>query len=147
MAEYADKLMTALKEAMRAKETQRRDTIRLLQAEFKQFKIDEQRDPETQDELKILQKEAKKRRETIAELEGMDRETDDEKAELVIIESFLPEMMSREEIEKLVDEAIASTGASTMQDMGKVIGQVMGKADGLADGSTVSAIAREKLNS
>lgn len=147
MAEYGDKLMASLKEAMKAKDTKRRDTIRQLQAELKQFKIDEQREPDTQEELKILQREAKKRQETISELESLDRETDEHQAELEIIESFLPEMMSREEVEKLVVEAIEATGASSMQDMGKVIGKVMGQTQGLADGSMVSAVAREKLNS
>lgn len=147
MAEYADKLMTSLKEAMKAKDTQRRNTIRLLQAEFKQFKVDEQRDPTEQEELKILQREAKKRQETITELESLDRDAEEPKAELVIIESFLPEMMSREEIEKLARAAIDETGASSMQDMGKVIGKVMGQTEGRADGSVVSQVVREMLNS
>ncbi len=146
MAEYADKIMVALKEAMKAKDTERRNTIRLIQSAFKQVQVDEQRELTTDDELNILKKEAKKRRETIEELEGAGRETDDEQFELEVIESFMPEMMSREQIEVLAKEAIAETGASSQKDMGKVIGLVMSKSEGRADGSDVSAVVRELLN-
>lgn len=146
MAEYADKVMAALKEAMKNKDTERRNTIRLIQSAFKQVQIDEQRELTAEDELNILKKEAKKRRETIEELSGMDRDTDAEEFELEVIEGFLPEMMSREEIEVLAKDAIAQTGASTPKDMGKVIGVVMSRADGRADGSDVSAVVRELLS-
>ena len=146
MAEYADKIMVALKEAMKAKDSQRRDTIRLIQSAFKQVQIDEQRELTADDELSILKKEAKKRRETIAELEGAGRETDDEQFELQVIDSFLPVMMTREEIEVLAKDAIAETGASSQKDMGKVIGLVMSKTEGRADGSDVSAVVRELLS-
>ncbi len=146
MAEYADKVMAALKEAMKNKDTERRNTIRLIQSAFKQVQIDEQRELTAEDELNILKKEAKKRRETIEELSGMDRDTDAEEFELEVIEDFLPEMMSREEIEVLAKDAIAQTGASTPKDMGKVIGVVMSRADGRADGSDVSAVVRELLS-
>lgn len=146
MAEYNDKLKVALKEAMKSKDTARRDTIRSLQSAFKQVQIDEQKELSEQDELKILQKEAKRRKESIAELEEAGRDPADEQFELEVIESFMPQMLSRDEIEKMVDEAIQKTGASTPKDMGKVIGMVVGQAKGLADGSLVSEVAREKLS-
>jgi uncharacterized protein YqeY len=146
MAEYADKVMAELKAAMKAKDTERRNTIRLIQSAFKQVQIDEQRELTAEDELNILKKEAKKRRESIEELKGAGRETDAEEFELEVIDSFLPVMMTREEIEVLAKDAIAETGADSPKEMGKVIGLVMSKTDGRADGSDVSAVVRELLS-
>lgn len=149
MAEYSDTLMTALKEAMKNKDKQRRDTIRLLQAAFKQVVIDTRKDLTTEQELDLLQKEGKKRKESIKELESVGRaeQAADEQYELELIESFLPEMMSREAIEVLAKEAIAATGAETQRDMGKVMGKMMPNTKGKADGSLVSQVVRELLNS
>ncbi|MDQ7024104.1 MAG: GatB/YqeY domain-containing protein [Anaerolineae bacterium] len=149
MAEYSDKLMTALKEAMKSKDKQRRDTIRLLQAAFKQVVIDTRKELSTEQELELLQKEAKKRKESIKELENAGRaeQAADEQYELELIASFLPEMMSREEIEVLAKQAIADTGAESQRDMGKVMGKMMPHTKGKADGSLVSQVVRELLNS
>ncbi|MDQ7033323.1 MAG: GatB/YqeY domain-containing protein [Anaerolineae bacterium] len=149
MAEYSDKLMTALKEAMKSKDKQRRDTIRLLQAAFKQVVIDTRKELSTEQELELLQKEAKKRKESIKELENAGRaeQAADEQYELELIASFLPEMMSREEIEVLAKQAIADTGAESQRDMGKVMGKMMPHTKGEADGSLVSQVVRELLNS
>jgi len=148
MAEYSDKLNAALKEAMKAKDNQRRDTIRLLQAAFKQVQVDTRKDLTAEDELGILQKQAKQRKESIAELEGAGRteQAAAEQYELDLIESFMPEMMSRADIEALAREAIAATGAETQKDMGKVMGKLMPQTKGKADGSLVSQVVRELLN-
>jgi len=148
MAEYQEKLMTALKEAMKAKDNKRRDTLRLLTSAFKQVQVDEQRDLSSDDELKILQKEAKKRRESVDELikAGRAAQAEDEQYELALIESFLPKQMSRDEIAKIVQEVIEETGASSMQDMGQVMGQVMPRTGGRADGKEVSRIVKELLS-
>ena len=147
MAEYNEKLMEALKEAMKNKDNQRRDAIRVLQAAFKQVVVDTRKDLTSEQEFDLLQKEAKKRKESIAELEKAGRETAEEQYELELIESFLPQMMSRDEIEKLAKDAIAATGASTQKDMGKVMGKLMGQTKGKADSSLVSQVVKELLSS
>jgi uncharacterized protein YqeY len=147
MAEYNEKLMEALKEAMKNKDNQRRDAIRVLQAAFKQVVVDTRKDLTSEQEFDLLQKEAKKRKESIAELEKAGREYAEEQYELELIESFLPQMMSRDEIEKLAKEAIAATGASTQKDMGKVMGKMMGQTKGKADSSLVSQVVKELLSS
>jgi len=147
MAEYKDKLMSALKAAMKNKEKERRDTIRQLQAAIKQVEIDKQKDLSTDQEMDILIKEAKKRRESIEELSNAGRETADEERELAIIESFLPEQMSEEDIRELAEQAVAETGATEMRDMGKVMGKLSAQTKGKADGKLVSTIVRELLTS
>lgn len=150
MAEYADKLMTSLKEAMKAKDAQRRDTIRLLQAAFKQVVVDTRKELTNEEELAILQKQAKQRQESIKELDTAgerEEQLEQEQYELALIQDFLPEMMSREEIEVLAKKAIADTGAETQRDMGKVMGKLTGQTKGKADGSLVSLVVRDLLNS
>ncbi|MEL6526413.1 MAG: GatB/YqeY domain-containing protein [Chloroflexota bacterium] len=147
MAEYKDKMMAALKDAMKNKDKERRDTIRQLQAALKQVEVDEQKELTTDEELDILVKEAKKRRESIAELESADRDTADEERELEIIESFLPAQMSEEEIRALAKQTIEAVGATEMRDMGKVMGKLSAETKGKADGKLVSTIVREMLQS
>lgn len=147
MAEYKVKMMSALKDAMKNKDNERRDTIRQLQAAIKQIEVDEQKELSTDEEMDVLIKEAKKRRETIEELKKAERDIADEERELVIIESFLPEQMSEEEIRDLVKQAVAETGATEMRDMGKVMGKLSAQTKGKADGKLVSTIVRELLNS
>ena len=148
MAEYKEQLNSALKEAMKNKDNRQRDALRLLTSAFKQVEVDTRKDLTAEQELDILQKEAKKRKESISELENAGRaeQAADEQYELELIEAFLPEMMGRDEIEALVKEAIAATGAETQKDMGKVMGKLMPHVKGKADGSLVSQVVREFLN-
>ncbi|MEL6402817.1 MAG: GatB/YqeY domain-containing protein [Chloroflexota bacterium] len=155
MADYKDKMMAALKDAMKNKDKERRDTIRLLQAAISHEEIEKRKDlPEgveaeltTEEELDVLVREAKKRRESIAELESADRDTADEERELEIIESFLPAQMSEEEIRALAKQTIEAVGATEMRDMGKVMGKLSTETKGKADGKLVSTIVREMLQS
>lgn len=149
MAEYKDKLTAALKEAMKNKDTQRRDTIRLLTSAFKQVEVDTREELTAEQELDILQKEAKKRKESLVEYEkvGRTEQAEQEQYEIDVISTFLPEMMGREEIEALVKDAIAATGAATPKDMGKVMGKLMPQVKGKADGGLVSQVVRELLQS
>lgn len=147
MAEYKDKLMVAVKEAMKNKDKDRRNTIRQLQAAIKQIEIDDRKELSTDEEMDVLIKEAKKRRESIEELSKAGRETAEEEKELLIIESFLPEQMSEDEIRELAKQAIEETGASEMRDMGKVMGKLSAQTKGKADGKLVSTIVREMLTS
>jgi uncharacterized protein YqeY len=97
--------------------------------------------------VEVLMKAAKQRKESIEQFEEGDREdlADNEKKELEIIEAYLPEMMSEEEVRKVVKQKIDQLGASGMQDMGKVMGPMMGQLKGKADGSLVSKIVKEEL--
>jgi hypothetical protein len=145
MAEYNDKLNEALKDAMRNKDGQRRDALRLLTSAFKQVEVDTRKELTAEIEMDILIKEAKKRRESIDELAGAGRDTTQERYELEMIESFLPAQLSREEIEALVRDAIAKTGASSAKEMGKVMGLITPQTKGKADGKLVSTIVKEML--
>jgi len=141
-------LQTALKEAMKNKDTARRNTIRMMQSAIKQVEIDSQKELDATGVVAILQKEAKKRRESIGELENAGRadQAADEQQELEVIESFLPRQLTEEEVVVIVREVIAEVGAETPKDTGKVMGPVMAKVKGLADGNLVSKVVREQLS-
>jgi uncharacterized protein YqeY len=128
------KLQTALKQAMVNKNAIRRDVIRMTLNALKQVEIDTREELSAEEALSILQKEAKKRRESIDEAEKAGRATlaDQEKMELGILEEFLPKQLSRQEIEALAREAIAQTGASSVNDTGK--GQGHGRAHAKSQG-------------
>ena len=149
MDDVKAKLNEALKAAMIAKDTARRDVIRLMQSAVKQIEIDERKVLANDDVLTILQKEVKKRRESAEEARKAGRGdiADGEEAEIVIIEQFLPQQLSRAEIEVLVRDAIAQTGAATAKDMGKVMGALMPKTKGVADGKLVNEVVRSLLSS
>ncbi len=149
MDDVKAKLNEALKAAMIAKDTARRDVIRLMQSAVKQIEIDERKVLANDDVLTILQKEVKKRRESAEEARKAGRGdiADGEEAEIVIIEQFLPQQLSRAEIEVLVRDAIAQTGAATAKDMGKVMGVLMPKTKGVADGKLVNEVVRSLLSS
>jgi len=144
-----DDLMSALKDAMKNKDSKRRNVLRLMQSAVKQYEVDSQTDASEEQIMTILEKEAKKRRESIDELTKAGREDQaaDEEYELGVIAEFLPEPMTREEIEVIVKAAIESTGASNPKEMGKVMGVVTPQTKGRADGKLVSTIVRELLSS
>lgn len=141
-------LQTALKDAMKARDSDRRNAIRLLQSAIKQAEIDSRAELNDDAVMSILQKEAKKRREAIAELEraGRRADADGEKFELTLIEEFLPRQLTAAELKPIVQAAIAETGAVSMKQMGQIMKIVMPKVSGLADGKQVSAIVRELLD-
>jgi hypothetical protein len=99
------------------------------------------------DELQVLQRERKRRTEAAEAFYAGDRpeQAAQEEAELAILEEFMPEPLSEEELERIVDDAIAETGATSIRDMGRVMADVMPQIAGRADGSTVSQLVREKL--
>lgn len=147
MTDLKAALTTALKEAMTAKDNVRRDSIRFLQSAIKQVEIDTRKELSQDDMLGILQKELKKRKESLDELTKVGR-TDEAAAtqnEITIIESFLPKQLSREEIAAFVQEAIAQTGVTSVKEMGKLMGALMPKVKGLADGKLVNDVVKEFL--
>ena len=145
-----DKLEQDLKAALLAHNAQRVSVLRGLKSVLLNVKVAEgKRDSGLSDDevLKIFAKEAKKRQES-ADLYtqgGSAEKAEAELAEKAIIEEYLPEQLSEDEIAKLVDEAIEQTGASEAKDMGKVIGAVRAKAGNTADGALIARLAKEKL--
>ncbi len=147
MENLKQELQNALKEAMRNKEKERRNVIRLVQSAVKQVEVDEQTELDNDAVMKILQKEAKKRRESIAELEkaGRAEDAENEKFELVVIEDFLPKQLTAEELKPIVQEAIDEVGATSMKQMGDIMKIVMPKVQGRTDGRQVNAVVKELL--
>jgi len=120
----------------------------LLLAAIKQVEIDSQVTLDDAGVQNVLAKQAKQRRESITEYEAAGRQdqADHEKAELEIIESYLPKMMSRQEVEEIAGQAVADLGASSPKDRGRVMGRLMPQVKGKADGSMVSEIVRQMLH-
>jgi uncharacterized protein YqeY len=141
-------IQDALKQAMINKDATRRDVLRMTISAFKQVEIDERRELSADDALTILQREIKKRRDSVDEARKAGRSdiADSEAAELAMLEVFLPQQLSRAEIAALVQDAIAKTGASSAKDMGKVMGVLMPQVKGKADGKLVNEVVRDLLN-
>lgn len=147
MSEIKLQIQEDMKTAMRAKEKERLATIRLILAAFKQREVDERIELNDEQVLTILDKLAKQRRESISQFEkaGRDDLVAVEQAELTIILSYLPEALSDAEIDSLIQDAIASTGAAEMKDMGKVMATLKPKMQGRADMGAVSAKIKSHL--
>lgn len=141
------KLQDALKEAMKNKDTERRDVLRLLQSAIKQVEIDSRKELSGDDVMDILQKEAKKRRESITDYENAGRAemAAAEAKELTVIEEFLPRQLNEAEVTAIVREVIAEVGAESSKDINKVMGPVMARVKGVADGKLVNQIVRQEL--
>lgn len=148
MSDLKALLNDALKEAMKSKDNATRDVIRLLQSAVKQVEIDTRKELSSDEVMDVLQKEAKKRRESIADYEKGGRQdlVEVEKSELVIIEKFLPKQLSADEIREIVRGVIAEVGATSAKDLNKVMPAVMAKVKGIADGKLVSQIVKESLS-
>jgi len=137
-----------LKAAMKSGDKMAMETIRGLKSMLREKEIELKGDLTDEDQMQVLSTAAKRRRESIESYREGGREdlADQEQAELRIIEKYLPEQLSEDDLRSLVEETIADTGAKTMQDMGKVMGTIMPKVRGKADGSVVQQIVREKLS-
>jgi len=147
MTEPKEQLQAALKEAMINKDNVRRDVIRGLLSAVKQVEIDSQKTLNSEEIVSILQKEAKKRRESIDEALKVGRTeiADQEKIELAIIETFLPAQLSREQVATIVQETITQTGVTSQKEIGKLMGALMPKVKWQADGKLVNEVVRELL--
>ena len=144
-----DDVMTALKAAMKSKDQTALTALRAVKSAILLAKTEAGHQDELteEQELKILQKQVKQRKDSAAVYMDQGREdlAAPELAEADVISQFLPEAMSKEDIEKVVSETIASVGAQGMKDMGKVMGIVSKKLAGQADGKTISTIVKQKL--
>ena len=136
-----------LEQAMKEREAERRDALRLILSSLRSAEKELQRPLHDEEELQVLQRERKKRIEAADAFRAAGREerADAEEAELEVLEEFMPEPLSEDELEEIVDDAIAETGATSIRDLGRVMADVMPQIAGRADGSAVSQLVREKL--
>ena len=136
-----------LTDAMREGDAARRDALRLILASLQSAQKELQRELHDDEELQVLQRERKKRVEAADAFRagGREEQADKEEAELDVLEEFMPDPLSEEEIEEIVDDVIAEVGATSMRDIGRVMADVMPQVAGRADGSAVSQLVREKL--
>ena len=142
-----EELGDEVKEAMRAGDAARRDALRLILASLKSAEKDLLRPLSEDEELQVLQRERKKRIEAAEAFRsgGREEQAAKEDAELAVLEEFMPEPLTEEELERILDDAIAENGATSMRDMGRVMKDVMPQIAGRADGAAVSQMLREKL--
>jgi len=146
-SQLKDAITDAMKSAMRAGEKKKLGTIRLILSAIKQVEVDTRKDLSDDDVLVILDKMVKQRRESISQYEqaGRDELADVEKEEIEIIQAYLPEPLSEDEISDLIEQAISASGAESMKDMGKVMGILKPQLQGRADMGAVSGIIKTKL--
>jgi uncharacterized protein len=147
MTTTREQLQADIREAMKSGDDERRNTLRLMIAAIKQEEVDRQAELDEAGVQAVLAKQAKQRRESIADYEAAGRTemAAQEKSELAIIEHYLPQMMSREEIEQLATAVIAEVGAVDSKSMGAVMGRLMPQVKGKADGRLVNEVVRDLL--
>jgi len=136
-----------VKDAMRARDVQRRDALRLILSSLQGAEKELQRPLSDDESLQVLQRERKKRIEAAEAFRagGREEQAAAEEAELAVLQEFMPEPLSEDELEAIVDNVIAEVGATSMGDLGRVMADVMPQVSGRADGSMVSQLVREKL--
>jgi uncharacterized protein YqeY len=141
------RLESELKEAMVARDAERRNTLRLILASLRSAEKELQRPLHDDEELQVLQRERKRRTEAAEAFRagGREEQADTEERELAVLEEFMPEPLSEDELEEIIDDVIAEVGATSMRDIGRVMADVMPQVAGRADGSAVSQLVREKL--
>src|SRR6478752_5462987 len=142
-----ERLEGEVKAAMLARDDERRDALSLILNSLRNAEKELQRPLSEDEELQVLQRERKRRNEAAEAFRsgGREEQAAQEETELSILEEFMPAPMSEDELERIVDDAIAETGATSLRDMGRVMADVMPQIAGRADGSAVSQLVREKL--
>ncbi len=142
--------MDAMKTAMKSKDTQSLEALRSVKSALllAQTETGSKADLTEEEEIKLLQKQVKQRKDSAAIYKEQGREdlAEPELAQAKVIEQFLPQQLSEDEVGKIVDEIIAETGASSMADMGKVMGLATAKVAGKADGKTISTVVKKRLS-
>ena len=147
MSDLQDQISEATKTAMKAREKERVAVLRMVNAELKRVEVDERRELTDRDVLDILAKMVKQRKDALGQYEqaGRDDLAAQESFEIGLIEEFLPAKLDPAALEALVDKAIATTGASSMADMGKVMGVIKGEAGDQVDMGQASALVKAKI--
>jgi uncharacterized protein YqeY len=142
-----ERITEDMKAAMRGSDKERLSTIRMLQAAIKQREVDERITLDDAQVIAVLEKMVKQRKESIVQFEQGGRAdlADKEKAEIALLQAYLPAQFSAAEVDAIIQEAIAATGAASVKDMGKVMGVVKAKAAGRTDMGAVSARIKAAL--
>lgn len=142
-----DRLAQEMKEAMKQRNQVRLDVIRMIRSQLKYMQIQKGADFSSEDEILVLQREAKKRREAIEAYEKANaaKQLNKEKAELAIIQEYLPKALTEGELNTIIDRFITETGATSPKDIGKVMQPIMAEVRGKADGKQVQELVRKKL--
>ena len=143
-----EQIKNDIKDAMRAKETVKRNTLRNIQAAIKQIEVDERRDVSDADVETIMMKYLKQREDAKTQFSDAGREdlVEKEESEITIVKSYLPEPMDDTELETVLKEVIASVGAESMKDMGKVMGAAKSAIGSRADGGRINVIVKKLLS-
>ncbi|MBC8519717.1 MAG: GatB/YqeY domain-containing protein [Gammaproteobacteria bacterium] len=143
-----DKINSSVKDAMRSRDKDRLKTLRLITSTVKQIEVDERIEVDEERLLTVLDKMVKQRRDALSQFESAGRQdlADIETAEITIIQEFMPEQLSDSEIDEMIKQAIAETGASSMKEMGKVMGIIRPKAQGRADMGQLSGKIKAQLS-
>ena len=136
-----------LKEARLARDDERRDALSLILNSLRQAQKELQRPLSEEEELQVLQRERKRRVEAAEAFRagGREERAEAEERELALLQGYMPEQLSEEEIEEIIDDVISEVGATSIRDLGRVMAGVMHQVSGRADGSTVSQLVKEKL--
>jgi len=142
-----DQITEDMKSAMKAGEKDRLKVVRLIMAAIQQVEVDKRIELDDAAVLSVLDKMVKQRRDSVEQFQKGNRNdlADIELAEIVVLENYLPEQLSDAELDAIIDAAIASTGAESIRDMGKVMGQIKAQAAGAADMGAVGAKVKARL--
>ncbi len=143
-----EKITADFKASMKARDAGRTQALTFLRSHLQYAAIEKKKEKlDDADVIAVIKKLIKQRRDGLAQFEKGDRPdlVAKEKAELALLETYLPPALSEEEVARLVEEAVAATGAASMKDMGRVMKEVMSRAEGRADGSMVSALVKKRL--
>ena len=148
MSELKNQIIADMKSAMKAKDSATLKAVRMIVEAIKQKEVDTREDLDDQGILAVIQKMVKQRKDSIDQFTqaGRDDLVSVEEAELKVINLYMPKQLSENEIESVVDQVISQTGASGMQDMGKLMGVLKAELSGKADMGTVSNIIKSKLS-
>jgi uncharacterized protein len=141
------RIESEVKEATLARDAERRDALRLILSSLRSAEKELQRPLSDEEELQVLQRERKRRLEAAEAFRdgGREEQAEAEEGELAVLQEFMPEPLSEDDLEEIVDDAIAENGATSMRDFGRVMADVMPQVSGRADGSVVSQLVKEKL--
>ena len=147
MSELKETISEATKTAMKAREKERVATLRMVNAEIKRIEVDERRELSDDDVLNILNKMVKQRQDALKQYTDAGRQelADQEAYEIALIQEFLPQQLSEDELSSLIEKIITDSGAAGMQDMGKVMGVLKSEVQGRADMGRASALVKAKL--
>jgi uncharacterized protein YqeY len=148
MSQVKERLQTDLKDAMKAKDVFKRETIRFLMSALKQIEVDERRELSDDDIYKIIQKSIKQREDAASQYKEAGREDLEKKEtnEANLLKEYLPKQLDESDLKEIISSIISESGASGMKDMGSVIKLTMAKVGAGADGKTVSLLVKSLLN-